>query len=227
MLFMSAWNEGDSHAGLHQQQLGLKVLDFGDDPHGRMQRIKQIKDMPAAARTALGMSDDDILAVKVRRVEIGSTDKGVGFRERRQPFLGPHRIADDCRALDRRKHQAEVDLPALQRPNLCNGWKLQQVEMHVGPLLSIGRDNARQRAGHHVLRCGPPQPATLAVGHRSRHHLRAIEVFEHLPHVFEKRADDCRQPCAMFRFAQEQVRAQLVIDITDISRDGRWTGSEP
>lgn len=90
-----------------------------DDPHVHMQRVEQVKDMSAAARTALGMSYDDILAVEIGRTDVGSADQRMGFRECSQPFLGPYGIADDRRSFDRRKHQAEVDPAALQGPALA------------------------------------------------------------------------------------------------------------
>ncbi len=101
------------HTGLHKHQLGLKMLDFGDDPYSHTQHIKQVEDMAAAARTTLGMSDDNILTVKIGRMEIGSAGKTMGFRQRGQPLLGPYGIVDDRRALDWRQHQAKVDPAAL------------------------------------------------------------------------------------------------------------------
>jgi hypothetical protein len=82
-----------------------------------MQDIQHIENMPAAARTALGMSDDEILAVEVGGVQIGSAGKKMDFRERHKPLLAPHGIADDRCSFDGRKHQAEVDPAALQRPD--------------------------------------------------------------------------------------------------------------
>ena len=120
----SAGNEGDASAGLHQHQCGVKVLDFGDGPHIHMQRVEQIEDMPTATWTTFGMSDDDILAVKIGRMKLGPTDKRMGFRERGQPLFGPHGIGDDLRAVDGWKQQAEVD-PAALRPNLCDGRQFQ------------------------------------------------------------------------------------------------------
>jgi hypothetical protein len=96
----------------------VKVLDFGDGPHIHMQRVEQIEDMPTATWTTFGMSDDDILAVKIGRMKLGPTDKRMGSRERGQPLFGPHGIGDDLRAVDGWKQQAEVD-PAALRPNLC------------------------------------------------------------------------------------------------------------
>jgi hypothetical protein len=32
-----------------------------------------------------------------------------------------------------------------------SGEEGDEVEMRLGPMLSIGRDDARQRAGHHIL----------------------------------------------------------------------------
>jgi hypothetical protein len=52
-----------------------------------MQRIEQIEDMPAAAWTALSVSDNDILTDKISRVKVGSADKGMGFRKRRPTTL--------------------------------------------------------------------------------------------------------------------------------------------
>jgi hypothetical protein len=49
----SAGNEGDTYASLYQHQGGLKVLDLGHDPHGHMQRVEQIDNMPAAAWASL------------------------------------------------------------------------------------------------------------------------------------------------------------------------------
>jgi hypothetical protein len=120
----SAGNEGDASAGLHQHQCGVKVLDSGDGPHIHMQRVEQIEDMPTATWTTFGMSDDDILAVKIGRMKLGPTDKRMGFRERGQPLFGPHGIGDDLRAVDGWKQQAEVD-PAALRPNLCDGRQFQ------------------------------------------------------------------------------------------------------
>jgi len=121
-----AWNEGDAHAGLHQRQLGLKVLSFSDDSHGHVQGVEQIEDVSATAWTTFGMSDDD-LAVKIGRVEVGSAGKRMGFRKGGQPLFGPHRIADDRHSLDGRKHQPKVDPATLQCSDLCNGRQFQQV----------------------------------------------------------------------------------------------------
>jgi hypothetical protein len=51
--------------------------------------------MPATARAALGMPDDDILAVEVGGVKVGATDKRIGLRQRHKPFLVPYGITDD------------------------------------------------------------------------------------------------------------------------------------
>jgi hypothetical protein len=60
----------------------------------------------------------------------------------------------DSRRLKDHPRGVGIEIALALSPNLRNGRKLQQVEMHLGPLLSIGRDDARQRAGHHILgRC--------------------------------------------------------------------------
>jgi len=53
----------------------------GDNPHAHVQRIEQIKSMPAATRPALGMSDNDVLACEIRRLTTSSMSKRMGFRE--------------------------------------------------------------------------------------------------------------------------------------------------
>jgi hypothetical protein len=63
-------DEGDARTGLDHHQRGLKVLNFGHNPHGHMQRVEKVENMPAAARTALSVSDNGILAVEVCRAEI-------------------------------------------------------------------------------------------------------------------------------------------------------------
>ena len=181
-----AGNEGDAGTGLHQHQRGLKVLDFGDNPNVHMQRVEQIEDMPAAAWATLGVSDDGILIDEIHRLEMSSAGKTMSLRERDQPPFGPNGIADDRWTLDRRKHQAKVDPATLQRPNLCDGWPLQQVKLNLWPLLPLCGDDARQRAGHHVLRSREPQPSALAIGHRQRCHLGVVEVIEHFTHIMEK-----------------------------------------
>jgi hypothetical protein len=60
------------------------MLDLCDGSHVRMQCVEQIEDMSAAARAALDMSDDDILAVKIGRVEIAPADERMSFREHGQ-----------------------------------------------------------------------------------------------------------------------------------------------
>ena len=72
---------GDASAGLYQHQRRLIVPDFGDNPHAHIQRIEQIKSMPAAMRPALGMSDNDVLACEIRRLTTSSMSKRMGFRE--------------------------------------------------------------------------------------------------------------------------------------------------
>jgi len=52
---------------LYQYQRRLRVLDSANNPRAHMQRVEHIKDGPATSPTALGMSDDDILAVKSGR----------------------------------------------------------------------------------------------------------------------------------------------------------------
>jgi hypothetical protein len=151
-----AGNEGDALTGLHQHQCRLEVLDFGGNPNVHMQRIEHIEDVPAASRTAIGMSDDDILTAESGRVELGPTSEGMTLRECRQPLIAPHGIADDRRSLNGRKHQAKVDPTTLQCSNLLYGGHLQQVEMQVGPLFPVGGNDARERASHHVLRRRQP-----------------------------------------------------------------------
>jgi hypothetical protein len=68
-------------AGLYQHQRRLIVPDFGDNPHAHVQRIEQIKSMPAATRPALAMSDNDVLAGEIRRLTTSSMGKRMGFRE--------------------------------------------------------------------------------------------------------------------------------------------------
>jgi hypothetical protein len=53
------------------------MLDFSHDSHGHVQRVEQIEDMRAAAWAALGMSDEDAVAVEIGRMKIGSADERV------------------------------------------------------------------------------------------------------------------------------------------------------
>lgn len=59
----------------------MEMFHFGNDPHVQMQRVEQIKDMSAAAWTALGMSDYDIMTVEVGCVQISSLRKWMSFRK--------------------------------------------------------------------------------------------------------------------------------------------------
>lgn len=74
----SIGNEGDTGTGWRQHQRGLKMLDLDDDPHVHVRRVEQIENMPAAMQTAFGVSDDDIPAVEIGRVDIGLADNRMG-----------------------------------------------------------------------------------------------------------------------------------------------------
>jgi hypothetical protein len=71
-------NEGDAGTGWRQHQRGLKMLDLDDDPHVHVRRVEQIENMLAETQTVFGVSDDDILALEIGRVDIGLADSRMG-----------------------------------------------------------------------------------------------------------------------------------------------------
>jgi hypothetical protein len=73
----SIGNEGAAGTRWRQHQRGLKMLDFDDDPHVHVRR-EQIESIAAATQTAFGVSDDDVLAVEIGRVDIDLTDNRMG-----------------------------------------------------------------------------------------------------------------------------------------------------
>ncbi len=99
--------------------------------------------------------------------------------------------------------------------------------MHLGPLLAIRCDDARQRACHHVFRGGKPQPPVLSGSHSLSCHLGAVQTHKHFLHVVEERATNLRKPRSVPWFAVKQVRAQFFFNVTDVPRDDGLSGSKP